>query len=597
MDYYGSMVPSLRTWRLALISALVLGTLPAWSQDDAPSPTQAAQATEDTISPAEQAAALDAELFYNLLVGEMSAAQGDLTNAVALLMEAARELQSPTLYRRAADLALQGRSGPRALAVAKEWQKNLPESRDANRYMLQILLALNRVSESQETLSREVSFTPAASKPASYLAIAQLYSRVSDKQLAAAVVEQALLPDLHHPVYGAAAWATVGHLRLAAGQPALALQAARHAFAQSPQDGATAMLALELLESGHPEAEAMALPYLANTPAPAIRHAYARVLTQLNRNDDARQQLELLVREAPDMPDGWLALASLQAQAHEYRAAQRALERFTATANQLTEPALRQQALSQGYMLSARIALINQQYDQVLNTLNKIEQGSNDLAVQSLRAQALAKQGKLAQGRAAIRAVPAQNAAQEQLKRRAEVQLLRDAGAPQEAYLLQLTLHQQSPDDVDIAYDTAILAEAAGKIDVMERLLRDIIARKPDHFHAYNALGYSMADRGVQLDEARQLIETALRHAPNDPFITDSLGWAQFRSGDKKKALATLEKAYALRDDVEIAAHLGEVLWSLGERERALNIWRKAWTRDRDNTTLRNTLQRLQVKL
>jgi len=175
------------------------------------------------------------------------------------------------------------------------------------------------------------------------------------------------------------------------------------------------------------------------------------------------------------------------------------------------------------------------------------------------------------------------------------VTLLRDNGAPQEAYLLQRTLYEQSPRNADIAYETAILAERAGKLEVMEKILLDLIAQHPDHYHAYNALGYSWADRGIRLPEARKLIETALSHAPEDPFITDSLAWLEFRAGNHAQALALLEKAYAVRDDVEIAAHLGEVLWTLGQHNRARTIWRQAQRRDADNETLRATLERLQV--
>ena len=216
--------------------------------------------------------------------------------------------------------------------------------------------------------------------------------------------------------------------------------------------------------------------------------------------------------------------------------------------------------------------------------------------VQSLKAQALAKLGKLAQGRALIRAVQADSEEQEMQKRQAEVILLRDNDAPQEAYLLQLTLYEQFPDDANIAYETAILAERAGKIDAMEKILRDIIQKHPDHHHAFNALGYSYAERNIRLPEAKELIETALQQAPNDPFILDSLAWVEFRMGNKDSALTLLEKAYALRNDVEIAAHLGEVLWSTGNQERARSVWRKALTQDADNETLRATLERLQVK-
>lgn len=594
LDYYGSMVSKLRNFRLALMSALVLGTLPTWAQEASPPSASTPEVMQPSAS--DKAAALNAELFYDLLVGEMSASQGDTVNAVALLMEAARQSRSQQLYQRAAEMALQSRSGQRALMVADEWQKNFPQSREANRYMLQVLLMLNRISESQDYLSREVAWTPVASKSATYLAIAQLYSRASDKVLAAAVVEQALQPDLKQASLAPVAWATIGHLRIAAKQKDLALQALAHAHAQGPRSGATALLALELMESGASSAETMVQDYMQHEPAPTIQMAYARVLMAQNRLDNALSQLTKLLKNNPDMADAWMALASLHAQQGNWKKAQEALQSLENLVQKIPALTQRTQALTQAYVLGGRISLQQKDYAQALAWLDKIPDSSDALDVQSLKAQALAKLGKLAQGRALIRAVHTESEEEDMQKRQAEVVLLRDNDAPQEAYLLQRTLYEQLPDDANIAYETAILAERAGKVEAMEKILRDIIQKHPDHHHAFNALGYSYAERNIRLPEAKELIETALRQAPNDPFITDSLAWVEFRMGNKDTALVLLEKAYALRRDVEIAAHLGEVLWSMGKQDRARSIWRQALAQDADNETLRATLERLQVK-
>ena len=154
-----------------------------------------------------------------------------------------------------------------------------------------------------------------------------------------------------------------------------------------------------------------------------------------------------------------------------------------------------------------------------------------------------------------------------------------------------------APDDADLIYDQAMLAEKTGQPQLMEQLLRQVIAQKPEHYHAYNALGYSLAERGLRLDEAKQLILKALEFAPTDPFITDSLGWVEFRMGNKAQARQHLEAAYQARPDVEIGAHLGEVLWSLGDREAALKIWKESQRTNPDNDTLKETLTRLGVAL
>ena len=587
------MVSTLRTWRLAFVSAFALGTLSAWAHETPPSPSHPPDVT--SLQASDQTAALNAELFYNLLVGEIAASIGDGTNAIALLMDAARQNQSQQLYQRSAEIALQARSGPQALMVATEWQKNFPQSRDANRYLLQVLLMLNRISESQEPLQREIAWTAPAAKSATYLSIAQLYSRASDKALAAAVVEEALQKDIQNPDLAPAAWATIGHMRITAKQKDLALQALMHAHAQGPYSGSTALLALELMQAGEPSAEAIVQEYMRKDPAPTIQLAYARLLTEKNRWEDAQKQLTPLLKAHPDMADAWLTQATVFAQEQQWKKAQNAVQRLEILLQEIADETQREYALSQAYLLGGRISVQQKDYAQALQWLNQIPNTTDLLHVQSLKALALAKQGKLAQGRALIRAVSAKNDAEAVQKRQAEVSLLRESGAPQEAYLLQLTLHEQFPENPEIAYETAILAEQANKIEKMEALLRGIIAKHPSHYHAANALGYSYADRGIRLEEAKVLISSALQQAPNDPFIMDSLAWVEFRLNNTKKAIELLEQAYALRDDVEIAAHLGEVLWNTGEEKRARSIWRQALERDSSNATLRSTLERLQV--
>jgi Flp pilus assembly protein TadD len=136
-------------------------------------------------------------------------------------------------------------------------------------------------------------------------------------------------------------------------------------------------------------------------------------------------------------------------------------------------------------------------------------------------------------------------------------------------------------------------AEKLDKIAEMETLLRQVIANKPDYHQAYNALGYSLADRKIRLSEARELIQKALAFAPEDPFIQDSLGWVEYRSGNLAQAQQILQSAYQSRPDPEIAAHLGEVLWNLGQQAQARTVWQQGVAQNPDNETLRETMRRL----
>jgi Flp pilus assembly protein TadD len=286
---------------------------------------------------------------------------------------------------------------------------------------------------------------------------------------------------------------------------------------------------------------------------------------------------------------------SLFLQAKQPRQAQSALEKYVAlkVANPANNEAQTDRGLTQAYLLLAQIAEQDQRLDVAERYLALIISPQDALRVQSQRAAILARQGKMDDARALIRAVPEVEPEDARAKINAEVQLLRDNKQYSLVYaVLQETL-LTNPGDADLQYDLAMAAEKLDKIAEMEKLLRQVIADKPDYHQAYNALGYSLADRKIRLTEARELVQKALEFAPNDPFIQDSLGWVEFRSGNLDKAQQILQAAYQSRPDPEIAAHLGEVLWTMGQQAQARTVWKQGVAQNPDNETLRETMQRL----
>ena len=161
--------------------------------------------------------------------------------------------------------------------------------------------------------------------------------------------------------------------------------------------------------------------------------------------------------------------------------------------------------------------------------------------------------------------------------------ILRDSKSWGEASKVLSSANQKYPDDIDLLYEQSMMAEKLNRLEEMERLLRRVIELKPDHHHAHNALGYSLAERNLRLPEAKALIQKALEIAPGEPFITDSLGWVEYRMGNRDEALRLLRGAYQSRPDPEIAAHLGEVLWVTGQREEARRVWREGRSKDSAN--------------
>ncbi|WP_048441383.1 tetratricopeptide repeat protein [Caenimonas sp. SL110] len=540
--------------------------------------------------------ALDAQLFYQLLLGELNARGTEPGAGYSLILDAARKTNDPTLYQRAVEVAIQSRSGEAALQAARAWKQAFPQSREANRSVLQILLVLNRVAESGELLKGELALTHAKDRSGVLALIPRLYARVTDKKLAAAVVEQALADALADPATGAAAWTSVGRLRLAAGDSNGAIEAVRRAQQVNPFAEGPALLALELMDPKQPQAEVLVKRYMEGKPLAELRMGYARALLDTQRYPEASQQLRVVTAEKPDYPEAWLVQGTLQLQDNQVAAAETSIKRYVDLALAQRGGEERSRGLAQAYLSLSRIAERRKDYALAAAWLDKIENPQDLVAAQHRRASILARQGKMDEARKLLRSLPDRSPEDARMKMMAEVQLLRENKQYKAAYQVMSQAIAKEPFDADLVYDQAMLAEKTGDLAEMERLLRQVIAAKPEYHHAYNALGYSLAERNVRLTEAKALIQKALSFAPDDPFITDSLAWVEFRMGNKAEALRILDGAYKARPDADIAAHLGEVLWSMGQRERAQAIWREGLLMNSENETLLETLKRLRVK-
>ena len=577
-----------------LLLAQTVPTIPA-----VPGVPVAAAAPVPVPDESKPGSALDRQLLYQLLLGEFSASGGEPAAGISLILDAANKTNDAQLYQRAADLALQSRSGETALQAARAWKQAQPASAEANRYLLQILLALNRVAETVEPLKAVIDLAPEADRPVALAELPRPYARVTDKKLAASVVEQALASYLANPATAAPAWTTVGRLRLAAGDTAGALDAARRGQVADGRADGPLVLALELMDPKLPQAEALVQKYLQSGVAalPEVRMAYARNLLDAQRYAEASRQVQVVTRDKPDFADSWLVLGSLQLQDNQLGAAETSLQRYVQLTLQQPAQAERSRGLAQAYLLLAQIAEKRKDFAGAESWLSKIENPEVLVQTQSRRASILARQGKLAESRQLIRQLPERNSDDARIKLMAEIGLLREFKQYRAAYDLLAQAVAASPRETELIYEQAMMAEKIGSLAEMERLLRLTIEIKPDYHHAYNALGYSLADRGVRLPEAKKLIQKALEFAPADSFILDSLGWVEFRLGNRAESLRILEAAYKARPDAEIAAHFGEVLWTVGQRERALVIWKEGLLLNSDNETLQETLKRLRVKL
>ena len=594
--------PRHRNRRMQVVSAL-LATL-------ALAPIAYAQTLREAPSTVRNSA-LTGPLFQQLLIGEIEFRQGDLAAAYQLILDAARRTKDEQLYRRATEIALQARAGDDALAAIKAWRDGAPESADALRYQIQLLVQLNRSADAAEPLQTLLKVTPAAQRTPLIGSIPALLARGSDRNQTALLIERVLLPYVDAPETRIPARVTVGRGWLGAlnGAKALALAQSAHEMDRSAE--APAGLALEMLP-GTPAAEAIVRDHLAAKPSSsAVRLLYVRALLAGQRLPDASTELETLTRTAPDMPQAWLTLGALRVQLREPAAAIAALQKYIDLVQAAPAPAAepdadadegnaaptRDDALSRGWLLLSQAAEQQNDLKAADAWLAKIDNPQRLIEVQARRASLLAREGKVAQAREMIRGLPERTADDARAKVLAETQVLREAKLWADANAVLASANQRYPNDVDLIYEQSMMFEKLNRLDEMERLLRRVMELKPDHQHAYNALGYSLAERNVRLPEARTLIRKALELSPGEPSITDSLGWVEYRLGNRTEALRLLREAYRLQPDAEIAAHLGEVLWVDGQADEARKVLREGRQRDAANDVLRETLARLRVDL
>ena len=547
--------------------------------------------------------ALDAQLMYQLLISELSFQNTDYGSAYGLMLHAARESGDAQLYERAIEMALTARDANAAMGAAKAWQQAQPQSPDPDRHLLQLAIGLNRLPDSLAVLQRMLARVPAAEKSASITGLTRFYTRATEKAAAADLVEKALAPELANRATGPAAWAAIGNLRLLANNKAAALAAARKGAALNPASDDVAMLAITLLD---PPAEGMAellQTYFAGPATLQVRMGYVRKLIDLQRYDQALEQVQRLTRDKPDFPDAWLVQGSIEFQNQALESAARSLWAYVAlvapaVAAPLNEElALTPRGLVQAYLLLSQIAEKQRDFAQAQSVLERIRSPQDAARVQLRRAMITALAGSLDDALALLDKLPDSDPDEARIKLNAQLQLLREHQREQQAYELLAQERKRNPQDVDLMYEQALSAEKLGRLDEMESLLRAAIKQQPDYHAAYNALGYSLAERNIRLPEARALVSKALEFAPNDPFILDSLAWVEFRSGNLALALRILQEAYRARPDAEIAAHLGEVLWAMNQRDEASAAWRKGLDLNANNETLKSTILRLRGSL
>ncbi|XHS78688.1 tetratricopeptide repeat protein [Burkholderiaceae bacterium UC74_6] len=589
--------------RSALCIAL-LAALPALAQDDTP---PADEPTADTPTSPIVNSTMDGPMFFQLLVGEMQLAKGDKGSAYQVLLDAARRTQDEGLFKQVLGIAMQARAGEEALQAAKAWREAKPGSREAQLTTLQLQAALGRPAGSAAALRDLLSLTPEAERAGVIASLPVLFQRAADPkavyaEYAPLLREQAKVPELRDTTQLVQA-----RLAIAAGQSDEALDLTRQLAAARPQADEPIQLALDLMPS-RPAAENIITARLAAQPDNQLLHmAYGRSLLRAQRGKEAAEQFRGVTVAQPDNATAWFALGTVELEQQNAPQAEAALRKYLSLLPAVDVPNVSDDANSigistrdarqQAWLMLSLAAERQGNLRAASDWLGKIESPKDPAALASRRADLLGRLGKTAEARKLIDALPEKTEAEQRGKQIALAQFLRSQRDWSGADAALAKALELQPGDADLLYERAMLAEKLGRLDQMEAGLRRVMTLKPDYYSAYNALGYSLADRNERLPEARELITKALSYAPNEPALIDSLGWLAFREGKHDEALTLLRKAYAAFPDPEVATHLGEVLWTRGDQQEALRVWREAHERDPKNEVLQETLARLRAKL
>jgi tetratricopeptide (TPR) repeat protein len=536
---------------------------------------------------------LSSALMYQLMAAEVAVQRGELGSAFAVYMKLARETRDPRLARRAAELALQGRAMAQGLEASQLWYELAPNSTEASQTLAMLYIGSGRFDDAYTLFKAQLQ---AAANPGEELARMQrALARTQDRAGAFNLIERLAQPYSQ----SADVKLVLANAAQAAGQSARAMQEARAAFAIAPDSQRAALTAAQYLQaSDRPAALALLQDFVARHPTVAdTRLAYARLLIADSKFGAARSEFQSLLQADPKNPDLVYSMALLSMQGKLPADARTYLERYLELIAQMDDARAGTRPAEPAYLYLAQIAEDDKQFPTALEWLRKIDGGEEFFTARVREAFVLSKMQRLDDARKLLRTISVQSADERTQLILAEAQLLRDAKRHDESYKLLSQALASAPDSVPLLYDTAMAAERLNHVAVMEKQLRRIIELKPDYAHAYNALGYSLADRNLRLAEALQLIEKAHALAPDDAFILDSLGWVHFRLGDLKLAREHLQRAYAARPDAEVAVHLAEVLWTSGEHDGARKLLREVRAKEPSNTLLKSTVTRLKIGL
>ncbi|SEI56027.1 tetratricopeptide repeat protein [Paraburkholderia diazotrophica] len=580
---------------VAALAVWALAASPAHAQDPSPDTDDNAVSVQDAFGPesAEEKnnlpnVALTSQIVFQVLAAEVALQRNQPAPAYQTYLSLARDTHDPRMAQRATEIALAAQSPSDALTAAQLWQQYAPTSERAAQLDASLLVLSGKPDDAKPMLAKELAKIAPENRGNGILALQLLISRGPNRVGGLHVLQDLLANDMNRPE---AQFAMARQQLLADDAPG-ARKSLEQALKLKPDYLPAALLLSQMGPEERKEGiESLEKYVKANPKSHEARLALAQMYLASDRLEDAQKQFEYMQKDNPNDLTPLMALALIKIQQKNLPEAQHYLQQYAQRAEKMPGA-----DAGQAYIYLAQLSLEQKDNDAAGRWLDKISPTSTQyVPAQITRAQLLEKQGKVDDARKLLAGIHPQDPRDQALIARTDAAILFDAKRYSEAETRLAQASSDFPEDPDLTYDYAMAAEKNSHFDVMETQLRKLMRTQPDNAQAYNALGYSLADRNQRLQEADKLVEKALSLAPNDAFIMDSVGWVKYRLGETTDAINLLRRAYDLQPNAEIGAHLGEVLWKSGDQDQARAAWRDARKLEPDNDTLVKTLKRFQV--
>lgn len=521
-----------------------------------------------------------ARTVFQSLVGEFALQRGDVRLGTEAWSDLAVRTRDPKVIARAIEVAGFARQYDKALELSRLWLEVEPDSAKARQTESSLLVLSNRLDELAPQMAKLLE-QDQANIANNLLQLNRILARHGDKKAVQSLVDKLAapydsLPEAHFAMAQAAA---------NAGDNLRALNETEKSLLLRPdwETAAIARAQLQSTVSNETAIDSLGSFVKKNDEARDARLALARLLINDKRYTEARAHFDRLIRDNPDNPDVIYPVAMLALQQGDAATGRTHLEKLLQT--EFSDK-------STVHFFLGQLDEEQKNPESAIAHYRQVTAGSQFVTARSRAAQILLQQGKPDEARELLRNAGGTPNEKIQLII-AESQLLRETGHVADALTLLDGALVKQPDNPELLYEAALLADRQGKPEVLEARLKHLIKLKPEHAHALNALGYSLAERNIRLGEAETLIAKALSLAPNDPFIMDSMGWVLYRQGKLPEALKTLEQAYGIKSDPEIAAHLGEVLWHMDRKDDARRILSDAARNHPDNEVLTGAIKKL----